>query len=147
MITQTGVLRGRGRRALDSTILADAVATQDTITQLVAAVRRVARVVPGAGDLVAAVCSGHDYTGHRAVIKAKPLQVAVTGGFTLDDFTVDEQAGTVACPNQITRPISPRSAPGHRSGGLRLLLSQSTSGRVPGRSPWRPTSGGARHAG
>ena len=33
---------------LDSTILADAVATQDTVTQLVAAVRRVRRLVPGA---------------------------------------------------------------------------------------------------
>jgi IS5 family transposase len=62
VITQTGILRKRHRRAVDSTILADAVATQDTITQLIAAVRRVARVVPGAADLVAAVCTGHDYT-------------------------------------------------------------------------------------
>ena len=62
VITQTGILRGRRRRAIDSTILADAVATQDTITQLIAAVRRVARTVPGAGDLVARVCTGHDYT-------------------------------------------------------------------------------------
>src|SRR5256886_9209439 len=30
---QTGVLTGRRRRAVDSTILADAVATQDTVTQ------------------------------------------------------------------------------------------------------------------
>ena len=62
VIAATGVLRGRHRRAVDSTILADAVATQDTITQLIAAVRRVARVLPGAADLVAAVCTGHDYT-------------------------------------------------------------------------------------
>jgi hypothetical protein len=41
-------------------MLADAVATQDTITQLVAAVRRVGRVVPGAGELIASVCTGHD---------------------------------------------------------------------------------------
>ena len=47
VIAQTGVLKGRRRRAVDSTILADAVATQDTITQLVAAIRRVGRVVPG----------------------------------------------------------------------------------------------------
>src|SRR6266511_1674798 len=44
----TGILRGRTRRAVDSTILADAVATQDTITQLIAAIRRVGRQVPGA---------------------------------------------------------------------------------------------------
>jgi hypothetical protein len=62
VIAGTGVLKGRRRRAVDSTILADAVATQDTITQLVAAVRRVARVVPGAAEQVAAVCTGHDYT-------------------------------------------------------------------------------------
>jgi len=53
VITQTGVLHGRRRRPVDSTILADAVATQDTITQLIAAVRRVARTVPGAAELVA----------------------------------------------------------------------------------------------
>jgi hypothetical protein len=61
VIEETGVLRGRRRRAVDSTVLADAVATQDTITQLIAAIRRVGRVVPGAGELIAAVCTGHDY--------------------------------------------------------------------------------------
>src|SRR5437762_320227 len=48
IVEETGVLKGRRRRAVDSTILADAVATQDTVTQLVAAIRRVGRVVPGA---------------------------------------------------------------------------------------------------
>jgi hypothetical protein len=54
----TGVLAGRGRRVLDSTILADAVATQDTVTQLVAAVRRVRRLVPGARGVE---LGAHDY--------------------------------------------------------------------------------------
>jgi hypothetical protein len=58
---QTGILTGRRRRAVDSTILADAVATQDTVTQLVSAIRRVAREVPGAAEQIAAVCTGHDY--------------------------------------------------------------------------------------
>jgi Transposase DDE domain/Transposase domain (DUF772) len=62
VVQETGILRGRHRRAVDSTILSDAVATQDTITQLVAAVRRVARQVPGAAEQIAAVCTGHDYT-------------------------------------------------------------------------------------
>jgi transposase-like protein DUF772/DDE family transposase len=61
VIEQTGILAGRRRRAVDSTILADAVATQDTVTQLVAAIRRVAREVPGAAEQVARVCTGHDY--------------------------------------------------------------------------------------
>src|SRR5258706_4895552 len=62
VVQETGILRGRHRRAVDATILADAVATPDTITQLVAAVRRVARQVPGAAEQIAAVCTGHDYT-------------------------------------------------------------------------------------
>ena len=47
---------------MDSTILADAVATQDTVTQLVSAIRRVAREVPGAAEQIAQVCTGHDYS-------------------------------------------------------------------------------------
>jgi len=61
VVEQTGILRGRRKRAVDSTILADAVATQDTITQLISAIRRVAREVPGAAERIAAVCTGHDY--------------------------------------------------------------------------------------
>src|ERR1035441_6937433 len=43
VIDATGVLTGRHRRALDSTLLDDAVATQDTVTQLVAQIRRARR--------------------------------------------------------------------------------------------------------
>jgi hypothetical protein len=42
-------------------VLDDAVATQDTVTQLVAAIRRVTREVPGAAEAAAAVCTAHDY--------------------------------------------------------------------------------------
>ena len=58
VVEQTGVLAGRGRRVLDSTVLADAVATQDTVTQLVAAIRRVRRLVPAAR---AVELGAHDY--------------------------------------------------------------------------------------
>jgi IS5 family transposase len=58
VVEATGVLRGRGRRVLDSTILADAVATQDTVTQLVAAIRRVRRLVPQAREVEVGT---HDY--------------------------------------------------------------------------------------
>ena len=61
VVAETGILRGRRKRAVDSTILADAVATQDTITQLISAIRRVGRIVPGAAEAIAAVCTGHDY--------------------------------------------------------------------------------------
>jgi len=63
VISATGVLAGRQRRALDSTVLDDAVARQDTVTQLIASIRRVAREVPGAQALVAVHCTGHDYSG------------------------------------------------------------------------------------
>ena len=62
VVAETGVLTGKTRRALDSVVLDDAVATQDTITQLIAAIRRVARDVPGAAEIVAAQCHAHDYT-------------------------------------------------------------------------------------
>jgi IS5 family transposase len=58
VIDATGVLKGKSRRALDSTLLDDAVATQDTVTQLIAAIRRVRRVVPAAA---AVTLSAHDY--------------------------------------------------------------------------------------
>jgi IS5 family transposase len=58
VIAATGVLAGRTRRALDSTLLDDAVATQDTVTQLVSAIRRVRRVVP---EAAAVEVGAHDY--------------------------------------------------------------------------------------
>lgn len=62
VVAQTGALTGRTRRALDSTVLDDAVATQDTVTQLIAAIRRVGREVPGALEVIAAHCMAHDYS-------------------------------------------------------------------------------------
>jgi Transposase DDE domain len=56
----------------------------------------------GTGDLRGAI----DDADHDAVIKPNPLQAAVEGGFTVDDFTVDEAAATVTCPAGYTRPIS-----------------------------------------
>lgn len=58
VVAATGVLAGRNRRALDSTLLDDAVATQDTVTQLIAAIRRVRRLVP---EAAAVALAAHDY--------------------------------------------------------------------------------------
>ena len=57
VIAETGAVKGRQRRALDSTILDDAVARQDTVTQLVAQVRRVGREVPGAQPVITERCT------------------------------------------------------------------------------------------
>ena len=58
VVAATGVVVGRTRRALDSTLLDDAVATQDTITQLISAIRRVRRLVP---EATAVEVAAHDY--------------------------------------------------------------------------------------
>jgi len=56
----------------------------------------------GTGDLLDKI----NKNGWKATIKPHPLRPAVEGGFTLDDFAYDEQAGTVTCPNQVTRRLS-----------------------------------------
>ena len=58
VIDATNVLSGRTRRALDSTVLDDAVTRQDAIMQLVAQIRRVRRLIPEAKALQLVA---HDY--------------------------------------------------------------------------------------
>lgn len=59
VVAETGVLKGKTRRALDSTLLDDAVATQDTVTQLVSMIRRVRSVMPAAAGVEV---TAHDYS-------------------------------------------------------------------------------------
>jgi IS5 family transposase len=58
VVAETGVLAGKTRRALDSTLLDDAVATQDTVTQLVSMIRRVRKAIAVAAEVEV---NGHDY--------------------------------------------------------------------------------------
>lgn len=58
VIASTNVLANKHQRALDSTLLDDAVATQDTVTQLVSMIRRVRTAIP---EAAAAVVVGDDY--------------------------------------------------------------------------------------
>lgn len=51
VVKATGVLSGRNRRVLDSTVLDDAVTRQDAIMQLVAQIRKVRRMIPEAAVL------------------------------------------------------------------------------------------------
>ena len=46
VIAETGVIARRHRRALDSTVLDDAVARQDTVTMLATQIRRVRKLIP-----------------------------------------------------------------------------------------------------
>jgi hypothetical protein len=77
----------------------------------------------GTGDLRDAI----DRAGDTVVIKPKPLQAPVEGGFTVDDFTVDEQAGTVTCPNGTTRVATFGAA--CRACPLRQRCTKSKTGR------------------
>jgi len=109
VIDQSGALSGRKRRAIDSTILEDAVARQDTVTQLIAQIRRVGREIPGAATVVAGL-TGHDYSKpgkpniawddkaarddlvSRLVTDANTLLATIT----VDALTDDGQKETVA---------------------------------------------------
>ncbi|WP_290279425.1 IS1182 family transposase [Corynebacterium faecale] len=68
VITATGILSNKRLRAVDSTVFDDAVARQDTITQLISQIRKVGRTVDGAAILIPTVChrypavTGQDYT-------------------------------------------------------------------------------------
>lgn len=105
VVTATGVLGGKAMRALDSVVLDDAVATQDTVTQLIAAIRRVSREVPGAAAVIAQQCGAHDYASTAKPAIAWDDQAArdalvsalVTDAATVLDALagaeLDEQAG------------------------------------------------------
>ncbi len=58
VVADTGVLANKTRRALDSTLLDDAVATQDTVTQLVSMIRRVRAAIEAAAEVEVVA---HDY--------------------------------------------------------------------------------------
>jgi hypothetical protein len=60
----------------------------------------------GTGDMRAALADLQ--RSHVAVIKPPPLRPAVPGGFSIDDFTVDEDTAAVTCPGGHTRPNSPK---------------------------------------
>lgn len=62
VIIESGVIANKHRRALDSTVLDDAVARQDTVTMLVAQIRRVRRLVP---ELASVWVREHNLEGGR----------------------------------------------------------------------------------
>jgi Transposase DDE domain/Transposase domain (DUF772) len=104
VVDATGVLAGRHRRALDGTVLDDAVATQDTVTQLVAAIRRVIREVPGAGQVAERYCTACDYAAggkppiawNDAVARADLVDALVRDGLNLLGRLPDAELGPAA---------------------------------------------------
>jgi IS5 family transposase len=59
--------------------------------------------------------------GHAAVVKPPPVQPAVPGGFTGDDFTVDGRVGTVTCPAGHTAALGRPHAGGTRQAQFKAL--------------------------
>ena len=103
---ECGALSNKTMRALDSTVLFDAVATQDTVTMISAQIRRVRRLAPAAAGLVL----GHDYDA-----RARPV---------CDWDDPDERAWLIAvmiwsptpkgCSTRSTARSSQRSRPRRR---------------------------------
>jgi IS5 family transposase len=130
VIDATGVLKGRRRRALDSTLLDDAVATQDTVTQLVSAIRRVRRLVP---EAAAVRVAAHDYDASGKPVCAwddPDAKTALVTGLVndaraiiaaLDGVALDaEQADTVG----VLALIAGQDVePGEREGTWRIARS------------------------
>ena len=79
-----GGVGGQDRRALDSTLLDDAVATQDTVTQLVSMIRRVRAAITAAAEVTV---TAHDYDrGGKAGVRVgrprRPQRAGVTAWST-----------------------------------------------------------------
>ncbi len=88
--------------------------------------------------------------GHRAIIKPGPLNSAIPGGFTIDDFIIDLDAMTATCPNEIMLAISPRTRQARfrrRCEGcpIRQRCPRAAAGQRPSRPrPSRTTRRGTR---
>jgi IS5 family transposase len=94
VVDATGILTGKRRRALDSTLLDDAVATQDTVTQLVSQIRRVRRLIP---EAEAVSVAAHDYDASGKPVCAwddSDAKAALVSGLVNDAVAVlDAVAG------------------------------------------------------
>jgi hypothetical protein len=100
LITAAELTKASGPENSDGAVGARLIGVDSTIAGT--SVDVLADSAYGSGEMLAALAGA----GHTPVIKPWPLRPAVEGGFTLDDFTVDESAGTATCPNGLTRRIT-----------------------------------------
>jgi transposase len=125
IVAETGVLSGKHRRALDSTILDDAVATQDTVTQLISAIRKVRRAIPEAAAVLLATAS--DEGGKPVIDWSDPsARDALVTGLVIDADAVLAAATTASLAEEASETI----------GLLALIAGQDVE---PGAAPgsWR----------
>lgn len=100
LITAAELTKASGPENSDGAVGARLIGLDPTITGT--SVDVLADSAYGTWDMLAALASA----GRTPVIKPWPVRPAFEGGFTLDDFTVDEAAGTATCPNGLTRKIT-----------------------------------------
>ena len=141
VIAETGILRGRRKRCVDSTVFDDAVATMDTVSQLVAAMRKVARVVPGAGAVIASACK-LDYSQ-----PGKPdidwddseAKEGLVSDLVNDALAVLDVLAGPGAPERTSRPRTRwacwRWSPGRTWSPPRGAMARTGGGGLPGRSP------------
>ena len=120
VVKATGVLKGKHRRALDSTVLDDAVATQDTDTQIIAAIRTVIREVPHAAEVATVQCTAHDYSDpgkpriawNDEQARAALVDALVTDALRLLAQLPEQELGEKAANAVGRRPRTPTAATG-----------------------------------
>ena len=100
LVTAAELTKASGDHGADATTGIRLLAADPTLAE--GPVQVLADSAYGTGAMLAVL----EQAGHQPLVKPWPIQPAVPGGFTSDDFTVDEQAGTATCPNGVTRPIS-----------------------------------------
>jgi hypothetical protein len=114
VVAQTGVLAAKTRRALDSTLLDDAVATQDTVTQLCSMIRRVRKQIPAAAA-VALVGVDLEATGVVFNCQTPHVDVEATGvGVDGEAGDPDNWNGERNSRHRHRRRRSRRNRNGHR---------------------------------
>ena len=101
IITACAVTRASGEGSADA-----AAGTALLVTDVTVPVDEPVEVLGdcayGTGDMLAAL----EAAGHVALVKPWPVNPAVPGGFTVADFTVNIDAGTMICPAGVTRAIN-----------------------------------------
>jgi transposase len=109
VVAETGVLNGKTRRALDSVVFDDAVTTQDTITQLIAGMRRARRDVPGAAAVIAQRCHGHDWDDPgkpRIAWDDKSARDALVSALVVDALTLIDAFTGVRLAERATQALA-----------------------------------------
>jgi IS5 family transposase len=129
VIASTSVLARRDRRAIDATVLDDAVATQDTVTQLVSAIRRVRRTIPAARQPALTThpydtdpgkpdCAWDDAEAREALVSALVADALVTLAAAASDLELsDDQQEAVGLLALVARQDV---EPGDREGTWRI---------------------------